>query len=216
MMVSLNIKKLTKLILFICLFFFSLILTSCDDHPQKQPNVNDQNTIFPGEFKGIAKNQKIYLTSFGQAKEVEDLNLFLFKTSEIDYIQDNKLDINDVTEGSIVFAVVGCSIKGLEAQNTTKDAEIIRCNDFIEANKSGKITLITWHLGGMARRGSTSDEIIKVALSGSAMTIYVESGNEDNYLTNVLTEFMIPAYAISNITLLDRPINYLFNLSMEE
>lgn len=210
-----NIKK-NKIINILILIIFIMLLYSCgeigNDNKEK-PIINNE---FPSELMGIANNKKVYLTSFGQSKEVEDLNLFLFKNKKIEYYQNNNLQITDVEEDAVVFAVVGCSIKGLEAQNTTLNEEIIRCSSFVEANKNGNITLITWHLGGMARRGTTSDEIIKVALSGSTLTIFVTSGNEDNYLSDILDENNIPSYEITSITLLNNPINYLYSINMEE
>ncbi len=193
-----------------------MLLHSCGKEGNDNKNYPVINNEFPSELIGIAKDKKIYLTSFGQSKEVEDLNLFLFKNKNIEYYQNNNLQITDVESGTIVFAVVGCSIKGLEAQNTTLNEEMLRCRSFVNANKEGKITLVTWHLGGMARRGTTSDEIIKVALSGSSLTIYVASGNEDNYLSNILNENNIPSYEIMSITLLNNPINYLYSINMEE
>lgn len=209
-----NIKRTKKIFVLIISLLF---LFSCNNNkPNNKNNQNVYNTDFPSEFVGITNSKKIYLTSFGQSKDIEDLGLFLFKNKSIEYYQDNDLNVNNVEDGSIVFAVVGCSIKGLEAQNTTISEEIKRCNSFAEANRIGKITLITWHIGGMARRGTTSDEIIKLALEGSSLVIYVISGNTDNYLTEIVTEKNIPSYAITSITLLNKPIEYLNSFSLEE
>ncbi len=207
-----NIKLQINRIFLISLSFNLFLLASCTK--TKEQLVNKEpiyETIFPIEFLGIATGKKIYLTSFGQSKEIEDLNLFLFSLLSVEYLQDNQLEISNVEEGSIVLAVVGCSIKGLEVQNTNIKKEIARCKTFVDAQKNGKITLVTWHLGGMARRGSTSDEIIGIALAGSALAIFVASGNEDAYLTTILKNYQVPFFIVASITKINIPIQYLFN-----
>lgn len=214
---KMELKNIRSKIIIVIILLLSLVtIASCKKNDKKEKPHIENNNIFPSEFVNITKNKKVYLTSFGQSKEVEDLGLFLYKSQKIDYVQDNKLEIEDVEENAIVFAVVGCSIKGLEAQNTTKAKEIERCKKFVTAKTEGKITLITWHLGGMSRRGTTSDEIISVALAGSNFSIYVVSGNEDGYLSTILSENGISYYSITNITQLEKPINYLFGFSSEE
>lgn len=214
---KMELKNIRSRIFTIAILLLSVIaIASCKNNDKNdKPNI-ENNDIFPSEFVNITKNKKVYLTSFGQSKEVEDLGLFLYKSKKIDYVQDNKLEIDDVEDDAIVFAVVGCSIKGLEAQNTTKAKEIERCKKFVAAKTEGKITLITWHLGGMSRRGTTSDEIISVALAGSNFSIYVVTGNEDGYLSTTLSENGISYYSIKNITQLEKPINYLFGFNSEE
>ena len=141
------------------------------------------NEVFPSEFKGFLQDKRIYLTSIGQSIEVEDLSENLKGFSEIRYIQDNFLDALEIEYGSVVFAVVGCSIKAMSESGISTESELMRTREFTRRAENGEIYLITWHIGGMARRGSTSDVFIREMIADSTLFLFSETGNQDGMLS---------------------------------
>lgn len=211
-----NIKNNYKIFMFFSIITITILLFSCTKINDPVVHSPIKSGEFPSEYKGLIKNKKVYITSFGQAIEIDDFLVFVDQLDAFEYKCDYKLKASSLEEGSVVLAVVGCSIKGMELTGTSIQSEIERTKDFTELKKDGKIDLITWHIGGMARRGTTSDNIISVALSGSTMGIFVETGNSDNYLTDILTRSNVPYYSIATIVNLDKPLKYLFDESVEE
>lgn len=196
-----NIKtnKFFKLICLIILLFNITLLFSCSKKDQVPNHPDVDYTVFPTEVNGIIKDKKIYVTSIGQDSEMIKFQLStLEKQTLFEYTIDSFLDANNVEEGSVVFLFVGCSIKALTESSVTLEDELERANEFASLSKNKKITLIVIHAGGNARRGSTSDSFIKLMFSNSTFNVFVESGNFDNYLSNLSIDNNIPCYQIAS------------------
>lgn len=207
-MESNNIRKYkifyVLLIIIICLF-----LISCKDNNKENITPDDKitydNTIFPEEMKGALKDKKIYITSIGQSQDMTEYKeVVLDHTKYFEYEENSLLNAKDVEEGSCVLLFVGCSIKALAASELTIDDELSRAKDFVELVKNNKITLICFHIGGLSRRGATSDQFIKALFPYSSMNIYLDSGNSDNLLSSLSNDNNIPCYEISSKLALDR------------
>ncbi len=65
----------------------------------------------------------------------------------------------------------------------TKEKE--RVNLLIEEAQKKTVPLLCLHLGGEARRGPLSDELISAFLPFAKMAIVVKSGNKDGFLSGI-------------------------------
>lgn len=208
MKMELNNTRKIKIFYVLLIIILCLFLISCKDNKGNtkiDEDITYDNTIFPEEMKGAIKDKKVYITSIGQSQDATEYKeIVLDNTSYFEYVLDNLLKASDVEEGACVFLFVGCSIKALAASELTIDDELSRAKDYVELAKSKKITLICFHIGGLSRRGATSDQFIKALFPYSSMNIYLDSGNSDKLLSSLSNDNKIPCYEISSKLALDR------------
>ena len=157
---------------------------------------NEVDKALDAKYNDLAKGKKLYLTTVGQA-DVDKVQSFfddLEMVDGTDYIKNNKLTAADVEDGAVVFMVIGTSGKGLGAAGTDLNGEKKRANDFIA--KEG-ITLVVFHVGGLDRRGDTTDPIIDIVCPKADLLLVVESGNEDSKFTNIAKNNNVDLYLYS-------------------
>jgi len=204
-------------ILFVLVLALGLVACKKDDPtptPDPTPVTPDPvvvvDTQVPAALQEVCQSAtKIYLTCSGQAdqsivknvikKAGQQLGLtFTFgKDATSDVYEDNLLNADSVEDGSVVLLVVGGSNKGLGAAKTDVASEAARATAFANKAEAGKITLVVIHIGGTARRGDTSDPIIKAAAPSADLLLVVAEGNGDGYFTNVSSEHDIPLFLYS-------------------
>ena len=191
----------------LCAFVFVACNNGGSDNKDKenqQPGNNQPAETQTGEvdkaldakYNGLAKGKKLYLTTIGQA-DVDKVQSFLDDLDMVDgtdYTKNNKLTAADVETGAVVFMVIGTSGKGLGAAGTNLNAEKERANAFVA--KEG-ITLIVFHVGGLERRGDTTDPIIDIVCPKAGLLLVVESGNEDSKFSNIAKNNNIDLYLYS-------------------
>ena len=146
---------------------------------------------------GIAADKTSYLTTVGQADSNIVSNIFNKAGATGEYTLDAMLNASDVEEGAVVFLTLGASSKGLGAAGVDEAYEKARAKEFSDAAKEGKFTLILFHVGGTARRGSSSDPIIEAAFPGAAACFVVSSGNEDGFFNGLSTNNNVSLYEVS-------------------
>lgn len=167
-----------------------IVLISC----KEKPIIDDTtHSVFPNAFLSIMSQQEIYVTSFGQSIDIEDFSKEL-DFLDVPYTRDNYLTANDIEANAVVVMVVGSSIKGLQSAGITNDMEIKRAQEIFNIKQSHNLTILAFHLGGVARRGSTSDGIIFEIMSKTDFNIAYLQGNYDRYLSNISKEANIPFY----------------------
>jgi len=124
-------------------------------------------------------------------------------------VYDTELKASEVESSSIVFLIVGCSIKAMSDAGITINSELARAEEFVSLKERGKITLISWHLGGMSRRGTTSDRLIELVFAASDINIFVKSGNSDGLLAKISMENEVAMYQIATISAVTEPLMFL-------
>ena len=155
--------------------------------PSYQPS-----SVLPDEAYGMVYGKRLYLTSIGQALDIETLAANLDHYPEISYIMDNELYASEVESGSVVFIAVGCSFKALTESGLTKQSETERAEEFIRRANNGEISIVSWHIGGVARRGSTSDSLIELLFKNSQLALFTAAGNNDLFLSDWAIEADVP------------------------
>ena len=167
------------------------LLSSCSQPSGKLSY--EPNSTFPQEFSGFAAGRKLYVTSIGQSKDIMIFTLRLDKAVEgVQYTDNQLLEADEVEMGALVFAIVGSSLKGLAEGGLTKESETERAKKFAEASKSGKFELVSWHIGGVLRRGTTSDGFIELLFANSRLALFSQEGNEDGALSDCARKYGVP------------------------
>lgn len=142
------------------------------------------NTAFPEQFYGYAAGKKVYITSIGQSVELIQLTLTMTALGMSDYTEDNLLEASEVEEGAVVFVVVGSSLKSLTENGLTRESEAERAKAFIARAERGDFGLVCWHIGGVARRGSTSDSLIELLFGNCDLALFRAESNYDLKLSD--------------------------------
>lgn len=138
--------------------------------------------------------QPILITSAGQSAEVQ-LASVLAKKAGLSFTLSKLAKPEELENMKTLALVLGVSLKGLGAAGLDAEEEKKRVQSLIEEAKKRTIPLLCLHLGGEARRGQVSDEIITTFLPYAQMAIVVKSGNKDGLFSRICQE--------KNITLIE-------------
>ena len=131
------------------------------------------------------------ITSAGQSADVQ-LASVLAKRAEIEATLGKMSAAQDLEKYKTLILVLGASMKGLGAAGLDTDKEKERIAGLLaEAAKRG-IPVLCLHLGGEARRGDLTDEMVAAYLPSAKSAIVVKSGNKDGLFTKICREKNIP------------------------
>ena len=146
------------------------------------------------------------LTAIGQSADFEMVKVLLtrgkipFKADPL--IKAENLDASSPT----LVLVVGASSKGLGAAGISAEAELARTKALLKRAKELKITIITVHVGGAARRGAMSDGFIEPCMAASDYAIVVEAGNQDGFFTKLAANANIALKLVERISSVGAPL----------
>jgi hypothetical protein len=131
------------------------------------------------------------ITSAGQGADVQMASV-LSKRAGLNSVLKKTASRKDLEGVKTLTVVLGASLKGLGAAGIDVEEEKGRVRALItEAQKKG-IPLLSLHLGGEARRGQLTDQLITEFLPSSQMVIIVKSGNFDGFFSKLCEENNIP------------------------
>lgn len=168
-----------------------LVFSSC----KKQPTIDPIDTsVFPNTFLSVFESRELYVTSFGQSIDIEDLTRQL-DTLELTYHRNNYLEANDIKKDAVLILAIGCSIKGLQEAGTSVEAESERALEIINQKETKNITIIAFHIGGVERRGNTSDGLINTIMSKTDLNIVYKQGDYDGFISKISSKQNIPMYS---------------------
>jgi len=142
--------------------------------------------------------QPILITSAGQSADVLMVKI-LAKKSGLKFTFDKSATPEKLKDHATLILVSGGSTKGLGAAKTDKRQELKRIQTLIDAAKKAKLSIITMHLGGKARRGKLSDEFNKLAAENADCLVVVKSGDEGQFFSKIAKEKKISIELIEKI-----------------
>lgn len=154
--------------------------------------------------------QPILLTSAGQCADVQIAGV-LFKRAGLTSVLSKNATRQDLEDKKTLALVIGVSMKGLGAAGLDLEQEKMRVRELIDEAKKKGISLLCLHLGGEARRGELSDQMIKTFLPYAQMVIVVKSGNKDGLFTQICTENSIPLHEADRTGDVQNPLKDLFS-----
>jgi len=143
--------------------------------------------IFAQERKESASplfEQPLLITSAGQNAEILMASV-LAKRAGLDSKLSKFASPKDLENMKTIVLVLGASSKGLGAAGLDLAKEKERVNLVVEEAQKKNIPLLCLHLGGEARRGPLSDELISAFLPFAKMAIVVKSGNKEGFITKI-------------------------------
>lgn len=139
---------------------------------------------FAQENPPLSFKEPLLITTAGQGAEVQ-LASVLAKRAGLDYVLLKAATSRDLENVKTLVLVLGVSLKGLGAAGLDMAKERGRVSQLVEEAQRKNIPLLCLHLGGEARRGQLSDEIISAFLPYAQMAIVVRAGNKDGLFTKI-------------------------------
>lgn len=228
-----------KFLVLLVMFLFIFTIASCGKEDDKGNGggasgggsgggtPTDVDMALDAKFKGLCEGKSIYLTTCGQS-DMDTVQLLMENSDPDgehlgfspddrptgkpqDVTTDPTIVFNDegCPKDAVIFLVTGTSQKGLGQAKVDKASELKRAKDFADLAKKGAITLIVLHVGGEARRGDLSDDIIAAAIEGASLVLIVDSGNADGFFTQKCGT--TPLYRYSKIAKMTSAFITLFN-----
>ena len=142
--------------------------------------------------------QPLFITAAGQSQDVTMVKILAQKAG-LKFSFDKLAKVDQLKDHATLVLVAGGSTKGLGAANIDKDQELARVNSLIKAARKLKMTIVTIHVGGPARRGKLSDEFNKVTAENADCLIILKTGDEDRLFSNIAEGKKIPIFLIDKI-----------------
>ena len=142
------------------------------------------------ETEGIFE-QPLLITSAGQNAEVQ-IAAVLAKRAGLNYTLSKQATAADLENIKTLVLVLGTSLKGLGAAGLDVDKERERVIALIAFVQKNQVPLLCLHLGGEARRGRQTDDLIAEVLPLAKMLIVVKSGNSDGFFSKLCQPKNIP------------------------
>lgn len=131
------------------------------------------------------------ITSVGQSADVQMASV-LAKRAGLDSVLQKTAAAKDLEGIKTLTLVLGASLKGLGAAGIDVEQENERVRTLISEAKKMGIPILCLHLGGEARRGQLTDQLITEFLPLSQMVIIVKSGNHDGLFSKICEKNNIP------------------------
>jgi len=160
------------------------------------------------ETTGIFE-QPLLITSAGQNAEVQ-IAAVLAKRAGLDYFLSKRATPEDLETVKTLVFVLGASLKGLGAAGLDMDKERARVLDLAAAAQKKRIPMLCLHLGGEARRGGQTDDLISEILPLAKMLIVVRSGNGDGFFTRLCRQQNIPLVEVEKPADAQIPLQKIF------
>jgi hypothetical protein len=131
------------------------------------------------------------ITSVGQSADVQMASV-LAKRAGLESELNKAAVAQDLEGVNTLTLVIGASLKGLGAAGIDVEQEKERVRTLIAEAKKRDLPLLCLHLGGEARRGQLTDQLVTEFLPFSQMVIIVKSGNFDGFFSKICSEKNIP------------------------
>lgn len=139
------------------------------------------------------------LTSVGQSSDVAIAKVLLNTQLKLGLDYKPTAQPADLTGMKTLVVVLGASTKGLGAAGLDMDKEIARTKALLKAAKEQKVRVLAMHTGGEARRGQTSNDLIKLVVPEADYVIVVATGNKDKLFNQLAAPRNVPVVEVEKM-----------------
>ena len=152
----------------------------------------------------------VAITSCGQSPDAKIVSL-LAERVNLKHTYSELLKAEEMTGFKALIIAIGGSGKGLGAAGIEVPEEIARVDKLLAKARQAKMYVIGMHIGGVDRRGPTSENFVPYAGKVDYL-IVKEDGNEDGYFTKLAAEKKIPLYIIKQTMELQDVLKTIFKI----
>ncbi len=151
----------------------------------------------------------VLVTSAGQSADVTLVSM-LFKRANLAAKPAPQAKAGDLDNVKTLVVVPGFSSKGLGAAGISREDELKRIKQLLEAAAAKKIPVLMMHIGGKPRRGQQSDDFCKMAAEAANHLIVVKQGDEDGFFSTIAKDAKKPIDVVDKIADAAKPLAALF------
>lgn len=166
-------------------------------------------TPVPAQETTAAFEQPLLITSAGQNAEVQ-ITAILAKRAGLDYSLVKLATPEDLVNVKTLVIVLGTSLKGLGAAGLDLDKERARVLGLSAAAQMKQIPILCLHLGGEARRGRQTDDLVAEILPLAERLIVAKSGNSDGFFTRLCQQHDVPMVEVDKPADAQTPLQQAF------
>ncbi len=139
------------------------------------------------------------ITSAGQSSDVAIVKVMLNTQLKLGLDYKPLAQPADLAGMKTLVVSVGASTKGLGAAGLDMDKEIARTTALLKAAKAAGIKVLVMHTGGEARRGKTSNDLIRVVMPQADYVVVVAAGNKDKLFTTLGAKQSVPVMEVAKV-----------------
>lgn len=151
-----------------------------------------------------------FLTSVGQNSDAAVMKVLLNTRLKLGLEYDISANAASLGETKTLVLVIGASNKGLGAAGLSLEQEIARTKILIAAAREKGIAILSLHTGGSARRGDSSNALIKLCIPASSYVVVVAEGNKDKFFNEVCAQYKIPLIEVNSLAEAGTAVKNLF------
>jgi hypothetical protein len=163
-------------------FCLMIVLGLCIIAPSSWPGPEELLTTF---------DSPLLITSCGQNAEVHMVSV-LAKRAGLDFVLMKTASSENLGGIRSLALILGASLKGMGAAGLDMNQEKQRIQQLLSEAMKRNIPLLCLHLGGEARRGPLSDELIIQFLPHAKIVIVTKPGNKDGFFNSLCDQHKIP------------------------
>jgi hypothetical protein len=150
------------------------------------------------------------LTSVGQSSDVAIVKVLLNTQLKLGLEYKPTAQPADLGGMKTLVVVMGASTKGLGAAGLDMEKEIARTRSLLKAAKEQGIRVLAMHTGGEARRGQTSNDLIKIVVPEADYVIVVAAGNKDKLFNQLAAARNVPVVEVEKMAAAGNAVKAVF------
>ncbi len=136
------------------------------------------------EEKLYAYDQPVLISPAGQSAEGFMIRTICRRLGiEVRYTPQATAD--SLNGAKTLMLVAGGSSKGLGAAKVDEKDEMNRIKSLVKAAQKAKMKIVTFHIGGKARRGPLSDGFNGLAAEGAELIVVKKPGDDDSFFKKI-------------------------------
>ncbi|WP_231699369.1 DUF6305 family protein [Limnochorda pilosa] len=150
------------------------------------------------------------ITSAGQSSDAVMVNVLANTQLKLGLEYDPLVGADELAGYNTLVVVVGSSAKGLGAAGIDEAQELARVQAIMEQADASDMFVLLMHVGGTARRGPASNQLIEAVAAHADAMIVVKAGNDDGLFTELARQHGIPLTEVERIVDAREPLTGLF------
>lgn len=150
------------------------------------------------------------LSSIGQGSDIAVVKVLLNTKLKLGLDVKPLAQPADLAGQKSLVVVVGASSKGLGAAGLDVGKETERAKALLEAARAKGIGVIALHTGGAARRGKTTDDLVKLVVPLSDYVIVVAAGNKDKSFQAAAGKSAVPIVEVESLAAVGDAVKAVF------
>jgi hypothetical protein len=150
------------------------------------------------------------ITSIGQSSDIAVVKALLNTKLKLGLEAKSLAQPADLSGVKTLVVVLGASVKGLGAAGLNFDQEMERTKALLKAAEEKGIPILAMHVGGEARRGKTTNDLIESIVPKSKYIVVVASGNKDKLFSTMAAKHGVPVAEVSNLAAAGDAVKSLF------